>query len=52
MIGYKLDPAYQGKGIMSAVLKGVLAWVEEWLGVGSIAAVSPASSSSSCERKG
>lgn len=40
IIGYKLDPAYQGKGLMTAVLRVVLEeWVREWMGIGQVTAV-------------
>jgi RimJ/RimL family protein N-acetyltransferase len=40
IIGYKLDPAYQGNGLMTAALRVVLEeWVREWMGIGQVTAV-------------
>jgi GNAT superfamily N-acetyltransferase len=41
LLGYVLDPAYQGKGVMTAFLNLVLdEWVKKWMGIGVVAAVS------------
>ncbi|ORY32083.1 acyl-CoA N-acyltransferase [Naematelia encephala] len=39
IVGYKLHPAYQGKGIMSSSLKTAIdEWIKPWMGVGQLTA--------------
>jgi hypothetical protein len=48
--GYVLDPEYAGKGIMSEVVGCIVeGWVEGWMGIGSVGAVSGDMDTDTCK---